>query len=636
MSEFRGKAIQDTGNVVVPSGSQKKSSGDEFTEEIAHSKEVVNGLFAGDVNLNTVQKTLGTNWTLENAATISQWMYIGAYQIKLLGVTIDAQRVCIRANAITGIILSTLTGTLSVTTLGISDPSNIYGTVTSIIFALFSFTIAIFTGYIKIYQIQETLEECIKTKQDWITFTSTITSELQLPLHLRRDALFLLIKHKDAYLDLIKRDIDITKSSIRKVAQVMPRPDPRFPKQSSKVACLSDVVLEVQNTVMCELIENTPLKFPMHNEKPVEITQESPPQIGDIVKMNQSYVTAKTSSNIRALCAKANYIGMVMGKKEDQYCIYMSDTSLEPDIICDSSAFELSPNDMIQSNYSVGDIVFAYHMVDDYRNTIRGFFNASIVDKKINMVWGKPTGHTYSVRFHHDISKQYDNICEYRLRTTKPMARMGDIMKKKDGALCFIRDIEYKDFNWIYEVIDEYGKITKETLVQKNPEDTKDRFGVGCAVMWPTDYSRFAETWNQKEKKPPTLVKGVIIGPKDKLLVPVVRIDEEAVYEERPIEKLISDQTNITPEKFYAGNSIEYQAYDKSFIAANRQKIVKGEISAFKWKSGTIDLNLKLGARFGNTYRVKGEDNELVTVPEILIRKKPAAPSEPEIKVLTS
>jgi hypothetical protein len=629
MSEFRGKAIQDTGDVVVPS-TQKK-------DELSQDKEIVKGLFAGDVNLNTVQKTLGTNWTVENAATISQWMYIGAFQIKLLEATIDAQRVCIRANAITGIILSTLTGTLSVTTLGISDSNNVYGTVTSIIFALFSFTIAIFTGYIKIYQIQETLEECIKTKQDWITFTSTITSELQLPLHLRRDALFLLIKHKDAYLDLIKRDIDISENAIRKVERVMPRPDPRFPKQTSKVACLSDVVLEVQNTVMCELIEHTPIKLPL-DETPADITQESPPQIGDTVKMNQSYIAAKTVSNIRALCAKANYIGMVMGKTEDQYCIYLSDTSLEPDIICDSSAFELSPTNMLKANYSVGDIVFAYHMVDDYRNNIRGFFRASIVDKKINMVWGKPTGHTYSVRFHHDISKQYDDICEYRLRTTKPIAHMGDIMKKKDGVLCFVKDIEYKDFNWIYEVIDEYGKTTKETLIQKNTEDTKERLGVGSPVLWITDYSKFSEPWNQKEKKPPTLVQGVIIGPKDKLLVPIIRL-EDAVYEERPVEKLILDQTNTTPAKFIVGNSIEYQFYDKTFISANRQKIAKGEISAFKWQSGIIDLNYKLGVRFGNTYRVKGEDNEFVTVPEILIRKKSTATPEtavPEIKVLTS
>jgi hypothetical protein len=72
-----------------------------------------------------------------------------------------------------------------------------------------SFSIAIFTGLIKIYQVQERLEEYIQLKQEWITFCVNITSEIQLPISQRRDALKLIKEYKGKYLDLLKIDIDV-------------------------------------------------------------------------------------------------------------------------------------------------------------------------------------------------------------------------------------------------------------------------------------------------------------------------------------------------------------------------------------------------------------------------------------------
>jgi len=65
------------------------------------------------------------------------------------------------------------------------------------------------TGYIKIYQIQENLELNIKAKQDWISFSADIASELQLPIELRKDALWMIIKNKNIYLDLLKTNLEI-------------------------------------------------------------------------------------------------------------------------------------------------------------------------------------------------------------------------------------------------------------------------------------------------------------------------------------------------------------------------------------------------------------------------------------------
>jgi hypothetical protein len=74
-----------------------------------------------------------------------------------------------------------------------------------------SFTIAIFTGTIKIYQVQERLENFIRMKQDWILFSTTIASELQLPVDLRHDAYYIIIKNKNKYLDLLKLDCEVPK-----------------------------------------------------------------------------------------------------------------------------------------------------------------------------------------------------------------------------------------------------------------------------------------------------------------------------------------------------------------------------------------------------------------------------------------
>jgi hypothetical protein len=65
------------------------------------------------------------------------------------------------------------------------------------------------TGYIKIYQIQENLESSIKSQQDWIIFSTELASELQLPTELRRDALWMIIKNKNSYLDLLKTKLEI-------------------------------------------------------------------------------------------------------------------------------------------------------------------------------------------------------------------------------------------------------------------------------------------------------------------------------------------------------------------------------------------------------------------------------------------
>jgi len=145
------------------------------------------------------------NWTGANLETLSQWIQISSLQIEVLDLAIKYFRSIVRRNVLLGLVFSTASGSIS-----ISQLNSAYQTLfLNIIFTIMSFSIAIFTGLIKIYQIQERLEEFIQLKQEWIGFSVVITAEVQLPVSQRKKAIDLITKHKNKYLDLLKRDVDI-------------------------------------------------------------------------------------------------------------------------------------------------------------------------------------------------------------------------------------------------------------------------------------------------------------------------------------------------------------------------------------------------------------------------------------------
>ena len=157
-----------------------------------------------------LRKSYGTNWTKSNVSVLFEWVTIAAYNIRCLELAIGHYRRKIRANTILGLVLSTMSGTIATAQAGFPNSVTVNLTIIlNVIFIVMTFTIAIMTGYIKIYQIQEHLELNIKAKQDWISFSADIASELQLPIELRKDALWMIIKNKNIYLDLLKTNLEI-------------------------------------------------------------------------------------------------------------------------------------------------------------------------------------------------------------------------------------------------------------------------------------------------------------------------------------------------------------------------------------------------------------------------------------------
>jgi len=166
-------------------------------------------------NVEQLQKSFGTNWEMGNIGTLTDWIWIGAHNIKMLTLAIQRKRSILRVNAMIGILLSTLTGTLSISQYNTIQNNTYF----IILLSTLSFLVAVSSGYMKINQVQETLEEFIKIKQQWVFFTTIIFSEFQLPIHLRQDALYLIWKYKNQYLDLLKIDLDIP-ASLRTQAEV--------------------------------------------------------------------------------------------------------------------------------------------------------------------------------------------------------------------------------------------------------------------------------------------------------------------------------------------------------------------------------------------------------------------------------
>ncbi len=197
----------------------------------------------GNPTSNDLSRLYGTNWNQTNVLTLFEWITIAAYNIKCLELGTTHFRNIIRNNTILGLILSTLSGTLSVSQLGIQDPGQVLSRTLNAVFVALSFSIAIFTGYLKIYQIQERLEQYIKAKQDWIAFSTGIASELQLPIALRRDALWIIIKNKNTYLDLLKVDLEFPK-------RIQDRARLEFGKHTVKgqnidVSTLSQIIMDI-------------------------------------------------------------------------------------------------------------------------------------------------------------------------------------------------------------------------------------------------------------------------------------------------------------------------------------------------------------------------------------------------------
>jgi hypothetical protein len=176
----------------------------------------------------TIQK--GENWSRTNTMTLLKWVTIGSCYIQFLDKSISKNRMFIRVNTIQSIVMTTATGSI-----GVSQISSIFSQevqlILTLLFTFMSFFLTISTGVIKVCLIHENLEKYIQVRQEWASFITNISTELQLPIEERQDALKLIGDNKNTYLSLLNKDIEMTEISVEESAYMTRRLLKKFGKK---------------------------------------------------------------------------------------------------------------------------------------------------------------------------------------------------------------------------------------------------------------------------------------------------------------------------------------------------------------------------------------------------------------------
>jgi hypothetical protein len=162
----------------------------------------------------------GGHWEPEYIQTILQWIHICAINVDIMTESAAHYRKLLRRQTIISLLLTSLASTSSLSQFGINVESNAtLKFALNVAFTVMSFMVALSTGYIKVYQVQEKLEQSIKLQQEWTALGSVLSSELQLPIPLRKDALLIIVKYKDVYLELFKQQTDTSMAIMNRIAK---------------------------------------------------------------------------------------------------------------------------------------------------------------------------------------------------------------------------------------------------------------------------------------------------------------------------------------------------------------------------------------------------------------------------------
>lgn len=160
----------------------------------------------------------GGHWEPEYIQTILQWIHICAINVDIMTESAAHYRRLLRRQTIICLLLTSLASTSSLSQFNIAKDTNLYFGL-NVAFTVMSMIVALSTGFIKVYQVQEKLEQSIKLQQEWTALGSVLTSELQLPIKLRKDALLIIMKYKDVYLELFKQQTDTSWSIMNRIAK---------------------------------------------------------------------------------------------------------------------------------------------------------------------------------------------------------------------------------------------------------------------------------------------------------------------------------------------------------------------------------------------------------------------------------
>lgn len=173
------------------------------------SLEVGNTNMSEDANMSediNAEQTWNNLITLD---TFKDWISVASYKIECLDLAIKIYRWRLQTCIMLGLLLSTASGTISVTQFGNYSDNLKFGL--NLVLTITSFAVALLTGIVKTFKLQENLEKYINLKQSWVSFSAKISNEIYLPKKMRGNAETLIKDNKARFLDLLKVDVPIPK-----------------------------------------------------------------------------------------------------------------------------------------------------------------------------------------------------------------------------------------------------------------------------------------------------------------------------------------------------------------------------------------------------------------------------------------
>jgi hypothetical protein len=159
-----------------------------------------------DIEDTNAEQTWNNLITLD---TFKDWISVASYKIECLDLAIQIYRWRLQTCILLGLLLSTASGTISVTQFGNYSPNLRFGL--NLVLTITSFAVALLTGIVKTFKLQENLEKYINLKQSWVSFSAKISNEIYLPKKMRSNAETLIKDNKARFLDLLKVDVPIPK-----------------------------------------------------------------------------------------------------------------------------------------------------------------------------------------------------------------------------------------------------------------------------------------------------------------------------------------------------------------------------------------------------------------------------------------
>ena len=189
---------------------QKKSS-DRNLLSLKSLEEVSDPNSNGALDYETSNDVISENtWdNLITLETFNDWISVASYKIECLDLAIKIYRWRLQTCILLGLLLSTASGTISVTQFGNYSSNLKFGL--NLVLTITSFAVALLTGIVKTFKLQENLEEYISLKQSWVSFSAKINNEIYLPKKMRGNAEALIKDNKAKFLNLLKIDVPIPK-----------------------------------------------------------------------------------------------------------------------------------------------------------------------------------------------------------------------------------------------------------------------------------------------------------------------------------------------------------------------------------------------------------------------------------------